>query len=156
MQDFQGCVATAKLLRLGGAFKDFQFLPPPGELIQFDYIHQKLNGTESQRTPFSKLRSNYSMRYSGFFGVSLSSVGPSCGSDFLDYSYFFSYLELKTPGSKTCVPSLACLPNRTSPTPPPAGWHVPWDGAVDPTLKWLAVAWGVTVRLSGPQNNVET
>lgn len=25
--------------------------------------------------------------------------------------------------------------NRTSPTPPPAGWHVPWDGAVDPTLK---------------------
>ena len=25
--------------------------------------------------------------------------------------------------------------NRTSPTPPPAGWHVPWDGPVDPTLK---------------------
>lgn len=24
--------------------------------------------------------------------------------------------------------------NRSSPTPPPAGWHVPWDGPVDPSL----------------------
>ena len=29
-------------------------------------VHQKLNGTESQRTPFSKLRSIL-YRYSGFF-----------------------------------------------------------------------------------------
>ena len=31
-------------------------------------FHQNLNGTESQRTPFSKLRAR-AIRYSGFFGV---------------------------------------------------------------------------------------
>lgn len=27
--------------------------------------------------------------------------------------------------------------SRSSPTPPPAGWHVPWDGPVDPSLTRL-------------------
>ena len=54
----------------------------PGNMIQFDVVpnifagvHQKLNGTESQRTPFSKLQSSYD-RYSGFFGVRETYVGP--------------------------------------------------------------------------------
>ena len=44
------------------------------------FNHQKLNGTESQRTPFSKLLAR-AMRYSGLFGV--RSVGPV--GDFLEY-----------------------------------------------------------------------
>ena len=57
--------------------------------------------------------------------------------------------------------------SRSSPSPPPGGWHVPWDGPVDPSLKHLGLgtwerplggktdrgkpiggkAWGKTVRI---------
>ena len=47
------------------------------------YLLGELNGTESQRTPFSKLRER-AIGYSGFFGV--RSVGPTVG-DFLDYMH---------------------------------------------------------------------
>ena len=55
-------------------------------VCSFETIHQKLNGTESQRTPFStrKLRSTLRYdRYSGFFLNGVRGSRGSCGSDFL-------------------------------------------------------------------------
>ena len=39
--------------------------------LGFVYIHPKLNGTKSQRSPFSKLRSTRAIRYSGFLSGSV-------------------------------------------------------------------------------------
>ena len=52
-------------------------------------IHQKLNGTKSQRTPFRKLRDR-AIRYSSFFGV--RSVGPV--GDFLDINLTSLYIHV--------------------------------------------------------------
>ena len=83
-QDFVAAFAGAS----GAGFETFarEVLGPRGEKGRWrwsmlvGWVHQKLNGTESQRTP-KKVSCDRANRYSGFFGV--RSVGPV--GDFLDW-----------------------------------------------------------------------
>ena len=64
----------------------YKTIADPLQVEVMGYLHQKLDGTESQRTPVQQVAIEL-IRYSGFFGF--RSVGPTVG-DFLDFPHFSS------------------------------------------------------------------